>query len=106
MTLDKTLRVKRGAVSNRSVLSRSERIAQLKTADRWREGDSPLGLAKVRVRRLHLKKKKKEKKEGEEGALAAGAAAPAAAAAPPPDKKADKKADKKGDKKGGKKDRK
>jgi small basic protein (TIGR04137 family) len=95
MTIDKTLRVKRGAVSNRSVLSRAERIAQLKVADRWNDGDSPIGLPKVRVRKLQLKKKKKEKKEGEEGAAAEGAAAPAAAA---PAKKAESK--------GGKKDKK
>jgi len=96
MTLDKTLRVKRGAVSNRSVLSRDERIAKLKEADRWKEGDSPLGLPKVRVRKLQLKKKKKEKKE--EGAAADGAVAAAAAAPAATDKKAESK--------GGKKDKK
>ena len=81
MTIDKSLRVKRGATRNRSVLTRVERIARLRQADRWKEGDSPLGLPKVRVRKLTVKKKKK-KKEDEEGATAEGgaAAAPAAAA--------------------------
>ena len=77
MTIDKSLRVKRGASRNRSVLTRVERLQRLKEADRWKEGDSPLGLPKVRVRKMTIKKKKK-KKEGEEGA--ADAAAPAAAA--------------------------
>jgi small basic protein (TIGR04137 family) len=81
MTIDKSLRVKRGATRNRSVLTRVERLQKLKEADRWKEGDSPLGLPKVRVRKMTIKKKKK-KKEGEEDAAADGttAAAPAAAA--------------------------
>jgi small basic protein (TIGR04137 family) len=78
MTIDKSLKVRRGATRNRSVLTRVERITRLKEADRWKEGDSPLGLPKVRVRKLTMKKKKK-KKEGEEGAEGAAAAAPAAA---------------------------
>ncbi len=60
MTMDKSLRVRRGTVRNRSVLTRGERIARLKANERWKEGDSPLGLAKVRVHKLTLKKKKKK----------------------------------------------
>jgi small basic protein (TIGR04137 family) len=78
MTIDKSLRVKRGAARNRSVLTRVERIARLKETDAWKDGDSPLGLPKVRVRKLTMKKKKKKKEE--EGAAEGGAAAPAAAA--------------------------
>ncbi len=63
MTIDKSLRVKRGATRNRSVLTRVERIARLTEADAWKEGDSPLGLPKVRVRKLTMKKKKKKKEE-------------------------------------------
>ena len=85
MTIDKSLRVRRGATRNRSVMTRVERIQRLLEADRWKEGDSPLGLPKVRVRKLTMKKKKKKKEEegaeGAEGAAAAGAAAPAAPAA-------------------------
>ena len=73
MTIDKSLKVKRGATRSRSVLTRVERIARLTEADRWKEGDSPLGLPKVRVRKLAMKKKKKKKEE--EGAD--GKAAPA-----------------------------
>ena len=87
MTIDKSLRVKAGAISNRNVLTRAERILKLKETDRWKEGDKVLGLPKVRVLKLALKKKKKAAKaeEGAEGAAApaAGAAAPAKGAAAP-----------------------
>lgn len=78
MTMDKSLRVRKGATSARGVLSRAERIAKLKEQERWAEGRSPLGLPKVRVFKMSMKKKKKAK--AEEGAEAGKAAAPAAAA--------------------------
>jgi hypothetical protein len=61
------------------VLTRAERIVKLKEQDRWSEGRSPLGLPKVRVTKLAMKKKKKAK--AEEGAEGAAAAKPAAGAA-------------------------
>ena len=70
MTIDKSLRVRRGLMKNRSVLTRSERIARLKETDRWHEGDPVLGLPKVRVVKLALKKKKKAKKEEDTGEAA------------------------------------
>jgi small basic protein (TIGR04137 family) len=79
MTIDKSLKIRRGATSNRSVLSRAERLERLKETDRWVEGQSPLGLPKVRVKKLSMKKKKKEKKEGDEAAAGAPAAGKAAA---------------------------
>tara|TARA_B100000809_G_scaffold242067_1_gene265819 strand:- start:927 stop:1163 length:237 start_codon:yes stop_codon:yes gene_type:complete len=66
MTIDKSLKVRAGLVRNRSVLKRAERIQKLVEEDRWVEGDPPIGLAKVRVMKLSLKKKKKVKKEDEE----------------------------------------
>ena len=63
MTMDKSLRVSKGLIRARSVLTRAERIERLKAADRWKDGDSPLGLGKVRVYKLTLKKKKKKKEE-------------------------------------------
>ena len=72
MTIDKSLKVRRGATRNRSVLTRVERVARLQEADRWSEGDSPLGLPKVRVRKLTMKKKKKKKEEDTADAGAAG----------------------------------
>lgn len=101
MTMDKSLKVRMGLARARSVLNRAERIERLKTADRWQEGDSPYGLAKVRVFKLAMKKKKKKKEE--EGAE--GAAAPAADAKKGDAKKpeAKKEAPKKDAGKGGKK---
>lgn len=81
MTMDKSLQIRAGLARSRGVLTRDERIVKLKEADRWEEGRSPLGLPKVRVLKLAMKKKKKAKEEGEEGAAAAPkAAAPKAAA--------------------------
>jgi small basic protein (TIGR04137 family) len=88
MTMDKSLKVRAGLARDRSVLTRSERIERLKAADRWQEGDSPFGLAKVRVFKLAMKKKKKKKKEDEEGAEGAAAAPAAAPAAKPAGKSA------------------
>jgi small basic protein (TIGR04137 family) len=76
MTMDKSLKVHRGLVRSRSVLTRAERIERLKTSDRWREGDSPLGLAKVRVYKIAVKKKKKRKEEEGEAAEGTEQAAP------------------------------
>lgn len=72
MTMDKSLKVHRGLVRSRSVLTRAERIARLKASDRWKEGDDPFGLPKVRVYKIAVKKKKKKKEEaaGEEGGAA------------------------------------
>lgn len=82
MTMDKSLRVRKGSSSVRGVLSRAERIAKLKEQERWQEGRSPLGLPKVRVQKMTMKKKKKAKEEGAEGAAGGAAAAkPAAGAA-------------------------
>ena len=77
MTMDKSLRVRKGSSSARGVLSRGERILKLKEQERWEEGRSPLGLPKVRVMKTAMKKKKVKKEEGD---AAAGGKAPAAAA--------------------------
>jgi len=42
-------------------LTRGERIERLKFEDRWQDGQSPLGLPKVRVIRTVVGKKKKKK---------------------------------------------
>lgn len=89
MTMDKSLRIRRGLIRSRSVLSRAERLTQLQEADRWKEGDAPIGLPKVRVYKLSMKKKKKKKEE--EGAEGTAAAAPAADAKKADTKKADSK---------------
>jgi small basic protein (TIGR04137 family) len=76
MTLDKSLKVSSTSIKNRNVLTRSERITKLQEAEAWKEGDKVLGLPKVRVVKVALKKKKKAKKEEGE-AVAEVAAAPA-----------------------------
>ena len=78
MTMDKSLRVRKGSSSARGVLSRGERILKLKEQERWEEGRSHLGLPKVRVIKTAMKKKKVKKEEGD--AAAAGGKAPAAGA--------------------------
>jgi small basic protein (TIGR04137 family) len=89
MTLDKSLRIRRGSNKARAVLKRGERITKLKESERWEDSMSVLGLPKVRVFKLTMKKKKKKKEEEPaEGAAATPAggaakgAAPAKAAAP------------------------
>jgi small basic protein (TIGR04137 family) len=72
MTIDKSLKVRRGLLKNRSVLTRAERIARLKETDQWQEGDPVLGLPKVRVLKMALRKKKKVKKEEDEAGTDAG----------------------------------
>lgn len=66
MTIDKSLKIRRGAISNRNVMTRVERLEKLEETDRWSEGDSVLGLPKVRVQKVSLKKKKKVKKDDDE----------------------------------------
>ena len=62
MTIDKSLKIQRGLIKNRNVLTRVERLEKLKETERWRDGDSIFGLPKVRVEKVSLKKKKKVKK--------------------------------------------
>jgi len=83
MTLDKSLKIKRGSASSRAVLTRAERIKRLKDEDKWKDGQSPVGLPKVRVYKLAMKKKKKKEAEGD----AAAAAGAKGAAAKPAGKK-------------------
>ena len=63
MTMDKSLRVQAGAIKTRNVLTRAERIARLKELDRWSDDSDVVGMPKVRVVKVSLKKKKKVKKE-------------------------------------------
>lgn len=61
MTMDKSLRIRKGSSGARGVLSRAERITKLKELERWQDGQSPIGLPKVRVFKMSMKKKKKAK---------------------------------------------
>jgi small basic protein (TIGR04137 family) len=92
MSIDKSLKRKNTLQRARSVLTRGERIKVLKDEERWKDGQSPFGLPKVRVVKIVLKKVKKAKEEkAEEGAEGAAAAAAPAAGAAAPAKKEEKK---------------
>jgi small basic protein (TIGR04137 family) len=65
MTLDKSLKVRAGAIKSRNVMTRAERIKRLQDLDKWSDSNVVLGMAKVRVPKISLKKKKKVKKEDE-----------------------------------------
>jgi small basic protein (TIGR04137 family) len=90
MSIDKSLRRKNSLERARCVLTRGERIKQLQDEERWKEGQSPFGLPKVKVHKVVVKKAKKAKEEEEKPAEGAEGAA-AAAAAPAGDKKAPEK---------------
>ena len=62
MTMDRSLKVQAGAIKTRNVLTRAERIAQLQKQERFDEEASVVGMAKVRVQKVSLKRKKKVKK--------------------------------------------
>jgi len=62
MTMDKSLKVKAGAIRSRNVLTRAERIARLQQLDKWTDDSNVIGMPKVRVQKVSLKKKKKVKK--------------------------------------------
>ena len=83
MTVDKSLRTRKGIVRARNVLTRAERIEKLSQQDRWTEEDGPCGLPKVRVYRVVVKKKKKAKGEEAGAEATAAAKAPAAKVAAP-----------------------
>lgn len=83
MALHKSLRRTGGMARRRSVLSREERIAQMKVDEKWIDGRSPFGLPKTRVAKQTVGKKKKKEKKEEEGAAAGAAPAAAGAKAAP-----------------------
>jgi small basic protein (TIGR04137 family) len=65
MTLDKSLKVRAGGIKSRNVLNRAERIKRLQDLNKWHEDHPVVGMPKVRVPKISLKKKKKVKKEEE-----------------------------------------
>jgi small basic protein (TIGR04137 family) len=60
MSIDRSLKIKGALSRHRNVLSRAERVEQLKDEERWSEGDSLLGLPKVAHRKSHAGRKAKE----------------------------------------------
>ena len=66
MSLDKSLRRKSRLVRARNVYTREERILRLQAIERWEEGQSPIGLPKVRIVRTVAGRKKKKKSKDED----------------------------------------
>lgn len=66
MTMDQSLKVQAGAIKTRNVLTRAERVARLQELDRFDEEASVVGMPKVRVMKVSLKRKKKVKKADDE----------------------------------------
>ena len=65
MSIDRSLKTKKGLARHRNVLSRAERIKRLTDEDKWEESGSVFGLPKIANRNLRVgKKSKKEKEEG------------------------------------------
>jgi small basic protein (TIGR04137 family) len=60
MSIDRSLKIKGALSRHRNVLSRAERIEQLKEEERWTEGDPVMGLPKVTHRKSHAGRKAKE----------------------------------------------
>lgn len=84
MSIHSSLRSAGAGKKHRSVLKRYERLRVLKDKNVWDEGKTVLGLVKVKMQKLKVKKEVKAAATD----AAAGAAAPAAkAAAPAKDKK-------------------
>ena len=59
MSIDHSLKIKGALSRHRNVLTRAERIEQLKEEERWSEGDALLGLPKVAHRKSHAGRKEK-----------------------------------------------
>jgi small basic protein (TIGR04137 family) len=59
MSIDRSLKIKGALRRHRNVLTRAERLEQLKDDERWSEGDSLLGLPKVAHRKSHTGRKEK-----------------------------------------------
>ena len=78
MSIHKSLRQKDTLVRQRSVLSRWERILKLKDQGRWKDGDAPTGLPKVRTKWKMRKRKKEAAVPGAPGAVPAAGAVPGA----------------------------
>ena len=57
MSIDRSLKIKGALTRHRNVLSRAERIEQLKLEERWDDGDAVIGLPKVSHRKSHSGKK-------------------------------------------------
>ncbi len=86
MSIHSSLRVSNAGRKHRSVLKRYERLKVLKDKNMWSDEKPVLGLPKVKMQKIKIKKEKVVAAEGAAPAAGAAAAKPAAPAG-----KADKK---------------
>lgn len=77
MSVDRSLKIKGALTRHRNVLTRAERVEQLKDEERWSEEDSVLGMVKVAHRKGHAGRKGKAAAAKEQEAEAIEPAEPA-----------------------------
>lgn len=65
MSIHKSLKLKNTLARQRSVLTRWERIVKLQEGEKWAEGDSVMGLPKVRTQMKVRSRKAIKKAEAE-----------------------------------------
>jgi small basic protein (TIGR04137 family) len=82
MSLDRSLKSASSLVRHRNVLTRGERLVQLKDEEKWDESKSVFGLPKVGHRKQEVGKALKEDAAAD-GTAATGTAAPAGGAKAP-----------------------
>lgn len=82
MSVDHSLKIKGALKRHRNVLTRAERVGQLKDEERWSEGQSVFGLPKIAHRKSHAGRKEKEEAAKEAAAVTPEAQAEATPAAP------------------------
>ncbi len=82
MSIDHSLKIRGALKRHRNVLTRAERVDQLKDEERWAEGRSVFGLPKIAHRKSHAGKKVKEEAAVEGAVAGVTPEAPAAGAKP------------------------
>ena len=78
MSIHQSLKLKNTLARQRSVLTRWERIVKLQEEDRWQEGDSVMGLPKVRTKFKVRSRKAAKRAEAEAREAEKDGEAPAA----------------------------
>lgn len=61
MSIDKSLKRKGRLSRSRNVLQRNERVLQMISEEKWKDGSSAFGLPKLRIVKMTVGKKKKKK---------------------------------------------
>lgn len=82
MSIHSSLHISGKGKKHRSVLKRYERLRSLKDKNLWQDGQSVLGLPKVKMQRVRVKKEKAAAPADTAAPAAAAGAAPKSGAAP------------------------